>query len=224
MGIIKDEFLREGILLKPGAGVKGPTSVEDLYTFDPPDPIASASIGQVFCAICKDSGERVAVKVQRPDAQITAPVDMFIIRNLASTIKKRFKLRSNLVAIADEFGSQIYSELNYEQEARNCLRFRNLYVKTRSCVIAHRTIKLLSVHDASILLLLAPPFCIHFACTLVMPTDLSIASVLTFIRHFFFESQYQYKYHYHFHCLSSHHIITDMGKYLAYSSQTYVQT
>lgn len=99
----------------------------ELYHFDPPDPIASASIGQVFRAITKDTNETVAVKVQRPDAISTAPIDMYILRNAARWLKRRKKLRSDLVAIADEFGCQIYKELNYIEEAENCVKFGTLY-------------------------------------------------------------------------------------------------
>ena len=99
----------------------------EVYEFDPPEPIASASIGQVYRARLRATNETVAVKVQRPDALQTAPIDMFILRSVAAIIKRRKKVRSNLVAIADEFGRQLWQELNYTQEAHNCARFKELY-------------------------------------------------------------------------------------------------
>ena len=102
-------------------------NVSDIYDFNPPDPIASASIGQVFKARVRETGQQVAVKVQRPDAMENTPLDMYILRNAARILRKRYKTRSNLEAIADEFGTQIYGELNYEQEASNCLKFKGLY-------------------------------------------------------------------------------------------------
>jgi predicted unusual protein kinase regulating ubiquinone biosynthesis (AarF/ABC1/UbiB family) len=42
-------------------------------------------------------------------------------------VKEVKKLRSDLVGIATEFGNQLCMELNYVQEAQNCLRFRELY-------------------------------------------------------------------------------------------------
>lgn len=101
--------------------------VNEIYDFDPPDPIASASIGQVFKAKVRETGQQVAVKVQRPDAMENTPLDMYILRSAARALRRRYKTRSNLEAIADEFGSQIYGELNYEQEASNCLKFKGLY-------------------------------------------------------------------------------------------------
>jgi len=100
----------------------------DVYCFDPIEPIASASIGQVYKArLVANMSQTVAVKVQRPDALQTAPIDMYLLRNMAAFIKKRKKLRTDLQGIADEFGSQLYNELNYNQEARNCARFKELY-------------------------------------------------------------------------------------------------
>lgn len=99
----------------------------DIYDFDPIVPIASASIGQVYHARLKDSGREVAVKVQRPDARVTVPLDMYIIRKVAGYVRKKKKLRSDLEAIADEFGCQLYNEINYRQEMANCERFQALY-------------------------------------------------------------------------------------------------
>ena len=99
----------------------------DVYEFDPIYPIASASIGQVYRARLRSSGQIVAVKVQRPDAVTTAPLDMYLLRKLAMFLKMRYKIRSNLVGIADTFGSQLFKELDYVQEANNCLKFRELY-------------------------------------------------------------------------------------------------
>lgn len=99
----------------------------DIYEFDPILPIASASIGQVYKAKLKSTNATVAVKVQRPDTLEYAPIDMYILRTIAGFIRKQKKLRSDLVAIADEFGAQLYNELNYIQEAQNCIRFKELY-------------------------------------------------------------------------------------------------
>lgn len=100
---------------------------QEIFQFDPILPIASASIGQVYRARLKSNNKEVAIKVQRPDAATTAALDLYILRKLAAIAKKRYKLRTNLVGIVDEFGSQLYNELNYRKEANNCLRFRELY-------------------------------------------------------------------------------------------------
>ena len=99
----------------------------EIYDFDPILPIASASIGQVYKARLRHNNASVAVKVQRPDAINLAPLDMYILRNIAGYIKKKKNLRSDLVGIADEFGIQLYNELNYNQEGNNAQKFLDTY-------------------------------------------------------------------------------------------------
>ena len=99
-----------------------------MFAFESPEPVASASIGQVYKATLADgSGRVVAVKVQRPDAAESASLDMHMVRELAAVVKRWKKLRTDLVAVADTFGNQLFDELDYEQEARNCAKFKRLY-------------------------------------------------------------------------------------------------
>lgn len=90
-------------------------------------PLAAASLGQVYQAKLK-TGEKVAVKVQRPDLIRRITLDIFIMRNLAGWAKENFKqIRSDLVAIVDEFAGRIFEEMNYSQEGRNAEKFADLY-------------------------------------------------------------------------------------------------
>ncbi|MFB2920161.1 ABC1 kinase family protein [Aerosakkonema funiforme] len=100
---------------------------EELYAELSPDPLAAASLGQVYKGKLK-TGEVVAVKVQRPDLAQKITLDLYIGRSLAAWAKKTFKLvRSDLVAILDEFGSRIFEEMDYIQEGHNAERFERLY-------------------------------------------------------------------------------------------------
>ena len=99
----------------------------EIYAELSPDPLAAASLGQVYKGKLK-TGEIVAVKVQRPDLIQKIALDLYIGRQLAAWAKKTFKLvRSDLVAILDEFGSRIFEEMDYIQEGRNAERFEKLY-------------------------------------------------------------------------------------------------
>eukprot|EP00752_Nemacystus_decipiens_P012504 g11075.t1 len=100
---------------------------QEVFEFIYPDPIASASIGQVYKARVRRTGALVALKVQRPDAFRSAAVDMYLLRQGARWFKKAKKLRSDMVGVADEFGRQLFNELDYVQEAYNCIRFKELY-------------------------------------------------------------------------------------------------
>lgn len=100
---------------------------QDLYAQLTPDPIAAASLGQVYKGQLH-SGEWVAVKVQRPDLAEQVTLDIYILRGLAAWVQKNNKsIRSDLVGILDEFAGRLFEEVDYTQEGRNAERFAHLY-------------------------------------------------------------------------------------------------
>lgn len=102
-------------------------SPDRIYLEISPRPVAAASLGQVYKGKLK-TGEIVAIKVQRPGLREIITLDLYILRQLAAQVKKNFKqVRSDLVAIMDEFGRRIYEEMDYNQEGRNAERFAQLY-------------------------------------------------------------------------------------------------
>ncbi|XP_068657200.1 protein ACTIVITY OF BC1 COMPLEX KINASE 1, chloroplastic [Aristolochia californica] len=83
--------------------------------------IAAASLGQVYRATLRDSGEDVAIKVQRPEIEPIIYRDLFLFRTLASFLNgiSLQKLGCNAELIVDEFGEKLLEELDYTLEARN---------------------------------------------------------------------------------------------------------
>ena len=57
-------------------------SVNDLFSEITPEPVAAASLGQVYKAVLRDTGETVAVKVQRPNVLETVSLDLYLAREL----------------------------------------------------------------------------------------------------------------------------------------------
>ncbi|MDJ0634519.1 MAG: AarF/ABC1/UbiB kinase family protein [Xenococcaceae cyanobacterium MO_188.B29] len=111
------KFIKEELGLAP----------EDIYAELSPQPIAAASLGQVYKGRLK-TGEEVAVKVQRPDLIRRITLDIYIMRTVASWVQNNVKrVRSDLVAITDELASRIFEEINYTQEGRNADKFGQLY-------------------------------------------------------------------------------------------------
>ena len=105
-------------------------SVNELFEYIDPTPVAAASIGQVYRAKLKGTGDEVAVKVQRPDCEKIIALDIYILRNLSGMLSSLLKLIGrdvDLQSILEEFGKLIYEEIDYISEARNCERFMELY-------------------------------------------------------------------------------------------------
>jgi predicted unusual protein kinase regulating ubiquinone biosynthesis (AarF/ABC1/UbiB family) len=99
----------------------------ELYEELTASPIAAASLGQVYKGKLK-TGESVAVKVQRPGLAENIALDLYILRGLAAWAKKNIgRIRSDLVAIMDEFGERIFEEMDYTKEGLNAERFKKLY-------------------------------------------------------------------------------------------------
>ena len=100
---------------------------EEIYAELSPQPIAAASLGQVYRGRLK-TGEMVAVKVQRPDLVKRITRDIYIMRSLSNWAQKNIKqIRSDLIGITDEFAARIFEEMNYSQEGEYAEKFAQLY-------------------------------------------------------------------------------------------------
>jgi predicted unusual protein kinase regulating ubiquinone biosynthesis (AarF/ABC1/UbiB family) len=98
---------------------------ETLFDQFDPQPIAAASLGQVYYAVTHE-GQEVAVKVQRPDLFYRIGLDLGLIRRLAAAIERfpRFGRGLEWVSIVDEFGAKLFEELDYVHEAHMAQQFR----------------------------------------------------------------------------------------------------
>lgn len=102
--------------------------LDSIYSSISTSPIAAASLGQVYKAQLKYSGQLVAVKVQRPGIEEAIGLDFYLIRGLGFLINKYVDVvSSDVVALIDEFARRVYQELNYVQEGQNARRFKKLY-------------------------------------------------------------------------------------------------
>ena len=99
--------------------------LEKLFVEFEEQPIAAASIGQVHRAVLPN-GDRVAVKVQRPEAPRQIEADLALLYQAARVIRERVRALDFIDAreLVDEFAQQIRSELDYTREGRNAEKFR----------------------------------------------------------------------------------------------------
>lgn len=111
-------------------------SLDSIYSSISPQPIAAASLGQVYKAQLKYSGQIVAVKVQRPGIEEAIGLDFYLIRGLGFLVNKYVDIiSSDVVALIDEFASRVYQELNYVQEGQNARRFKKLYADKEEVLV-----------------------------------------------------------------------------------------
>ena len=101
-------------------------SLQECYAEIDSEPVASASLGQVYRARLA-SGEEVAVKVQRPNLEQLISFDVAILYKIVK-LTNRFFPRANENAdwegMLREFHSTIFEEMDYVKEGRNADRFR----------------------------------------------------------------------------------------------------
>ena len=100
---------------------------EDVFESIDPQPLAAGTIGQVHKAML-EGGERVVVKVQRPGARDEIMRDLGLLRLFADKSESREALRRivDLPAVVEHLGDSLQRELDFELEASNCDRLREV--------------------------------------------------------------------------------------------------
>ncbi|TAE58434.1 MAG: AarF/ABC1/UbiB kinase family protein [Nostocales cyanobacterium] len=99
-------------------------SIDEIYSELSPQPIAAASLGQVYKGRLI-TGEEVAVKVQRPNLRPVITKDLYLMRWAATWLSPWLPLNlgHDLTLIVDEFGTKLFEEVDYMNEGRNAEKF-----------------------------------------------------------------------------------------------------
>jgi predicted unusual protein kinase regulating ubiquinone biosynthesis (AarF/ABC1/UbiB family) len=99
-------------------------SIDEIFSELSPNPVAAASLGQVYRGRLI-TGEEVAVKVQRPNLRPILSLDLYLMRWAAGWISPWLPLNlgHDLAMIVDEFGTKLFEEIDYLNEARNAEKF-----------------------------------------------------------------------------------------------------
>ena len=100
---------------------------EDVFASIDPEPLAAGTIGQVHRAAL-ETGERVVVKVQRPNARDEIMRDLGLLELFAEKALGREALRSavDIPALVEHLSSSLRRELDFLQEAANMERMREV--------------------------------------------------------------------------------------------------
>ena len=99
-------------------------TIEELFLEFEHKPIAAASIAQVHRAVTR-RGERVAVKIRRPDIVDTLRTECEILEDIAAVIKATLSPDESIdpVYLVREFTEAVRKEVDLDNELRNLQRF-----------------------------------------------------------------------------------------------------
>ena len=119
-----EEALR---LLEEDLGAPASTFFSELSA----EPVAAASLAQVYKGRLASTGQQVAVKVQRPNIRSTVSKDLYVLRRAAEVYQGLMERlapnqRTDYVALLNEFAVGFYTELDFRNEAVNTTTMRTL--------------------------------------------------------------------------------------------------
>jgi predicted unusual protein kinase regulating ubiquinone biosynthesis (AarF/ABC1/UbiB family) len=103
--------------------------IDEVFIDFPAEPVAAASLAQVYRATLRATGEVVAVKVQRPAILETVSKDLYVLRRAAEVYQgliDRFapQQNTNYVALLNEWAVGFYTELGANSVSRGESRCR----------------------------------------------------------------------------------------------------
>jgi predicted unusual protein kinase regulating ubiquinone biosynthesis (AarF/ABC1/UbiB family) len=100
--------------------------ISEIFASFEEEPIAAASIGQVYRATLREDGREVAVKVQYPGVAAAVRADLQNL-DMIMRLLKRMTPGLNVKAVTAEIRERIVEELDYELEAQNQRSLARIY-------------------------------------------------------------------------------------------------
>lgn len=115
-----------------------PDAFESHFSELEESPMASASLGQAHRARLT-SGEKVVIKIQRPDIRSLIQVDLSALQTVIRWLKRYRSItrHADLDALFDEFSRTLWEEVDYVAEAGNAQRFGEMFADDHEIRIPH---------------------------------------------------------------------------------------
>lgn len=104
------------------------SSIADYFDDFEKEPIGAASLAQVHRAKMKDTGQKVAIKVQHPALQEWVLLDLALTKVTFSMLK-RFFPEYDLEWLSNEMESSLPQELDFALEGKNAMRTKEHFGK-----------------------------------------------------------------------------------------------
>ncbi len=90
--------------------------LKDYFSDFAEQPIGAASLAQVHLATVRETGQKVAVKLQHPALALWTPLDLALTKFTFSTLK-RFFPEYDLEWLSSEMEQSLPQELDFQREA-----------------------------------------------------------------------------------------------------------
>lgn len=103
-------------------------SIDEHFSSFDPHPIGAASLAQVHVATLKETGQKVAVKVQHPALAEWVPLDLALTRMTFAALKKFFP-EYDLEWLSREMDLSLPQELDFRREAENAIRTKEYFAE-----------------------------------------------------------------------------------------------
>lgn len=101
--------------------------VNEIFSEISKEPVAAASLGQVYKARLAASGKNVAVKVQRPEVVEQLSLDVYLLRGYFGWVRKWRKVNTDLQLLIDEWATSLFKEVDYIRSFQSCSLKIRLY-------------------------------------------------------------------------------------------------
>ncbi len=129
--------------------------IEERFLWFSEEPVAAASFGQVHRAQLK-TGERVVVKIQRPNLNDLVHTDLSALAAVARLAMhwNAIRRRANVPSLLDEFSRVLWEELDYLAEADHALTFASMFgsdpgIYVPAVYLAYTTAMVLTLEDVT---------------------------------------------------------------------------
>ncbi len=129
--------------------------IDERFMWLNPEPVAAASFGQVHRAQLP-TGERVVVKVQRPQLSDLVHTDLSALEFVARLAMHYgpIRRRADVPALLDEFSRVLWEELDYIAEADHALMFGSMFsddpaIYIPAVYLTHTTHLVLTLEDVT---------------------------------------------------------------------------
>lgn len=112
---------------------------KEIYSELSTEPVAAASLGQVYKGKLRSTGEAVAVKVQRPYVLETVSVDLYVMRRIGFALRKVPQITTDVVGLLDEWATRFFEELDYVNEGKNGTKFAEQMAEDLPQIVVPKT-------------------------------------------------------------------------------------